>query len=299
MPESLAKLTDGQHVAVGIAAGRHMFLPQLTAVEHIFQQIKIVPEIIRDPPHIGVGLVVPGLVYDGRSGGQGQHDGTAAALNGSGQHTDFVLAGGLVIAADIVAFDEIYAPGGIQFQQGVIISLSRRGILHAVHVRVPGADGGGDGHIVRRYFRALYGAVVMGGDPGDAPHDMDAELQPQIMDMVGQRLETGSVHRGRKAGGIRQQTGVFVHGHFGEGYVLVFVPAASGADGVPLDIHHDVFPAMLFQMCGHVVGVGLHLFLVYGGVVVVVAVPAHGRGGGEVIFVFHNKPPWIDGVISL
>ena len=92
--------------------------------------------------------------------------------------------------------------------------------------------------------------------------------------------------RGANPAPPREEAGEPVHAEVPEGDVLVPVPLGVGAAGVPLDVHHHVFPAEGAEIGGHIRGVPADVRLGDGGVVVVVAVPSHGRAGREEIL-FH------------
>ena len=190
--------------------------------------------------------------------------------------------------ADVVALDEIHAPGGVQRNDGIIVRLPGPAVPEAVHIRVPAANGGRVRRPIRRDLAAQDRPVVVGGDAGNAPHDVDAEFQAQTVDVVRQRLEPRAARAAGEPLRVRQQPGVPVHLHLAEGNILVRLPHGPGLMGVPLDIHHHVFPAEGLQFFRQDGGVGPHLFLGNGGVVVVVAVPPHGRDGGEGILSSHS-----------
>ena len=275
-----------------------MVAPELAPLEHRGHVRPFVPQIVGDPPHVGVAGIVPGLFHQRRPRRQGQDDRPPAAQDRVVQH--FHLMGGAVGVlgvgvgvGDVVALDEVHPPAGILGDQVVVVVLGG-GVVgpHAVHVRVPAADaarvgqvGGGDPR------RAVDGQVPVGRRPGDAPHDVDAELQPQAVDIVGQRAEPPPPGRGGEAGRVGLQPAELVHGVVAEGDVLVFLPAGAGVFGVPLDVHHHIGPAIGFQLPGQHLGVGPDGLLGDGGVVKIIAVPPHGRRGGKTIGKEHGAPP--------
>ena len=293
-----ADFPQGQHVAVRVAAWGHVVLPNLAPGEHGLQEPPVVPEIVGDAPHVGVLFVMPGFLNYRRPRRQGQHHGPARTLDGPGQHLDLmfariaplVMVRQVIGVAHVVALDEVHAPRGVKFQEGIIVSLALGAVPHAVHVRVPAADGVRFGHHIGGSVCVQDFRMIMGRLPGDAPHHVDAELEPQVVHVVCQRPKPLSACGGREPGRVRQQAGIFVHLHRGEGDVLEFVPLGPGPVGVPLDVHHHILPAEGLEIFRHHPGVGLHLFFVDGGVVVVVAVPPHGRGGGKGVFVHGGFP---------
>ena len=190
--------------------------------------------------------------------------------------------------ADIIAFDKVHSPGGVKLQKRVIVGLAFWCILHAVHIRIPAADGTWVGDLICGYIRPFDRGVQMGGNPRDAPHDMDAEFQSQAVDVFGQRREAFSAGGGREAFRIRQQTGKFVCFQCGKRNILELCSLGACAVGVPLNVNHDIFPAVFLQMRRHVLRIAAYLRFVDCGVVVIVAVPAHRRVFGKIVFV-HNR----------
>ncbi|PYV22777.1 MAG: hypothetical protein DMG24_15740 [Acidobacteria bacterium] len=97
--------------------------------------------------------------------------------------------------------------------------------------------------------------------------------------MVGESFESPAARRRRKPVRCRKQAPVIVHGHF----QVAFVPAVGdGMRVIPVEVHDHVLPAQAREMLGHVIGVPDHLFFGYVATITVIAVPAHGRGGGKI-----------------
>ena len=83
-----------------------------------------------------------------------------------------------VFAGDVVALDEVHAPLGIELEDAVIVALGQGMILlDAVHIRVPGADGIGVGHIGAGHVRALDRQAAVRRHAGQTAHDMNAEFE--------------------------------------------------------------------------------------------------------------------------
>ncbi len=274
-----------------------MVLPELAAAEHGLQQAPVVPEVVGDAPHVGVLLIVPRLLHHGGAGGQGEDHGPSRLGDGPGEHLHLMLPGvgpGAVLhqvvgVADVVALDEIHAPGGVELDDGIVIRLPGLAVPQAVHIRVPAAHGGGVRRQVRRQGGPLDLPMGVGGGAGDTPHDMDAEFQPQAVDVLRQRGKAPASLRGGEPLRVRQEAGIFVHLQHAEGNVLKLLPHGAGPMGVPLDIHHHVLPAEGTELLRHHLGIGADLGLGDGGVVVVVAVPPHGRGEGALILVHRRS----------
>jgi stage V sporulation protein SpoVS len=121
------------------------------------------------------------------------------------------------------------------------------------------------------------GGVRRYGLPRNAAHDVDAELQAEGVNVVGQRLEAFAIRRRREAVDGRDQAAVLVHVEMRLG----IVPEGARVGLRPLDIHDDVLPAVLEQALRHVVGVGFDLGLGHRGAVAVPTVPAHRRAAGK------------------
>ena len=250
-----------------------MNAPFFRALEHAFQQPPVVPEIIGDTPHVGVGLQVLRLFQRRGAGGKAQDDFPSAVPAAFGDQFDFPPAA-RVFPDNIVALDEVDAPGGVQAENTVVIGFRVRCVAaQAVHVRIPVTDG-------MRIGRQMAGAVAVRDrqapvrrGAGKAAHNMDAELQPQRMHIIRQGAETGPILCGREAVERRRQPAVSVHLQFGERLIRMVPGVGTG----PLDVHNDVFPAKRLQEARHVLRVPADVRLGYGGAVAVPAVPAHGR----------------------
>ena len=279
--EADADLAQRQHVAVRPAAGAHMRLPHLAAAEHVFKQIPAIPEIVRHAPHVGKLLHVPGFLDHRGAGGKAEHHVAAAGTDGGGDHLNLLRSGvGAILihvrVADIVHLHEIHAPGGIELEDGVIICLrAGLGTVHAVHVAVPAADGEGVGDLFGRHIRAEHGHMRMHRLAGDAAHDVDAELQAHGMDLIRNRLEALAARAAGEAVFSRDLAAVFIEAKLGEGAVFPFLRAGQRLG--PLDVAHNVLPAVLLHVVAHIAGVRHELLFRHIGGKAVPAVPAHGR----------------------
>ncbi len=187
----------------------------------------------------------------------------------------------VVCVADVVALYEVHTPVGVHAYDGVVVGLAARAVPHPVHIRVPPADRAGVGHHVGGLVVAQYLHVAVGGGPGDAPHDVYAEFQPQAVDIGRERPEALAALRGGETLRVRLEPGPGVYLYVAEGNVLETPAHTAGVFCVPLDVDYHVLPAPLLQTLGHDPGVGPDLLLIYSGVVVVVAVPPHRRGKGD------------------
>ena len=124
----------------------------------------------------------------------------------------------------------------------------------------------------------------MGGHAGHTAHDVDAELQPQGVHIVCQGLEACAVCSGREAVHGGEEAAILVHRQGREGLIGV----VDGGGLVPLDVHHDVLPAIGPEMLGHVFRILADDILGDGSAVAVPAVPAHGRMLCDHLSYLHN-----------
>ena len=259
-----------------------MDAPFFRAFEHGKKLLPVVPEIIRDPPHIRELLQMLGAFHRGGAGREAEHHVAAGIPGGAGNRLNFLLTVG-IFPGDIVTLDEIHTPVRVHAEQGIIIDLSGHGAVlpgravNAVHIRVPGAHGIGQGDLVTGQVAAEDRQVLMGGHAGKTAHDMDAELETEAVHILGQRAESGPVSGGRKTVFSRLETSVCVHAQRGKGDILV-----RGCAGlIPLNVHDNVFPAVLFEVFGHEPGIAAHCFFRHCGAIAVPAVPAHGWKGSD------------------
>ena len=208
-----------------------------------------------------------------RPGGEAQHHVPAAAAAGFGDDLDFPPAM-RIFPGDVVHLHVIHAPGGVQRKNAVIIRPDLRQLAaQAVHIRVPGAHRIGIRRLGAGSPAAVNGQAPVSRHPRQAPHDMNAKLQPKAVHILRQGPEARAVRRAGEAVYRRQQPAIIVHGQFREG--LIFVGIRRGL--IPLNVHHNIFPAEFFQMFRHVIRVLANGFLVHRRAVAIPAVPPHGR----------------------
>ncbi len=180
---------------------------------------------------------------------------------------------------DVVGLDVVHAPTGIQFQNRIVVIL-RAGAaqIDTVHVGVPRADGSGIRDIAGPRLAAEDRQIRLHRLPGNTAHNVDAEAQPQAVDVIGQRPEAAAARRRREPVHRRNQPAILVHGELRAGAVTVGLGVRLG----PLDVDDHILPAVLLQVLGHITGVGPHFRLGHGGAVRVPTVPAHRRSGCHV-----------------
>ena len=280
---ALAQGAEGQHVRVRPVTGSRVDAPFFRPLEHRLQQAPFVPEVVRDAPHVGIRLQVLRFGKRGGAGAEAEHDVPAAGAAGFGDQLDFPAAVG-IFPGDVVALDEVHAPFRVEAENAVVIG-GRFGQVapETVHIGIPGADGVGVGRVLAEVRAVRDGQVPVRRHAGHSAHDVDAELQPQAVDIVRQRFEARAVRGAGEAVDRGGQPAVFIHGQLGKRLVAV----VDGGGLVPLDVHHDVFPAEGFQLLRHVLRVAADDALRDGCTVAVPAVPAHGRCLRD-----HETPPF-------
>ncbi len=106
---------------------------------------------------------------------------------------------------------------------------------------------------------------------------MDAEFETFAVDVIGKRLEALTIGGRREAihGGL--QAAKIIHGKFGAGAIAMRFRIRLR----PLDVDHDVLPAMLLQILRHVIGIGFHFGFGDAGAERIPTIPTHGRRGGQ------------------
>ena len=260
-----------------------MDAPFLRPFEHRLQQAPVVPEVVRDAPHVGIRLQVLGFRQRRGTGAEAQHDLPSASAAGFGDQLDLPAAAG-ILPGDVVALDEVHAPFRVEAEDAAVVGGRVRCIApEAVHIGIPHADGVRISCGMAEIRAVRDGQVPVRRHSGQAPHDMDAEFQAQAVDIVCQRPESRAACGAGEPVDRRQQPAESVHGQLGKGLIAV----VDGRGLVPLDIHHDVLPAEGFQFTCHVFRVPADNVLRDGGTVAVPAVPAHGR-----CLRSHETPPF-------
>ena len=137
---------------------------------------------------------------------------------------------------------------GDEREDAVVVGL-RAGLRHvdAVHVRVPGADVDPVGDVAAAMAAAEDRQVAVDGQPRNAAHQMDAEAQPEAVDVVGERPEAGAVRRRREAVERGKEPPQLVHLELGADAIV----EAGGARLVPLDVDGEDVIAVRQQLLGH------------------------------------------------
>ena len=177
------------------------------------------------------------------------------------------------LTGNVITFDKIYAPGGIQLKDAVIISpcaLLMR--IHAIHVAVPTADACSLRDLSCRLVRPQNRRILMNGLTGNAAHNVNAKLKPQRMYVFCQRCKALAAGRGWKAIRCRDQSGILIHAKLRKRAILM----ARRSRLIPLNVDNNILPAILFQMLCHEPGILSYNLLRYGCSVTIPAVPPHG-----------------------
>jgi len=97
----------------------------------------VVPKIIDDAPHIGMTADMPG-VFNRRLARRGaENHGPAAMIDGMPDHLDFLF---MIGTREIIHFNKVNAPGGVQLKQSIIVRLRAGfGRIERIHIAEPGA----------------------------------------------------------------------------------------------------------------------------------------------------------------
>ena len=269
-----ADLAQREHVGVGPCARGDIGRPLGANLELVVQLAPVVPEVVHRAPHVGVRLHVVHLLHRCLARGDAQHDGTPAMVDGLADHLDFSR---VVRAGEVVYLHEVHPPLGIQLEAGVIVFLGPRlAVVHLVVVAEPRAGRVVAGnHVAGDAVCAFHRELLLCRHFGQAAHQMDAELQPLAVHVVGQGTEAHAVGGGGEAverGGIAAVLVIHVDG------IGLVVAAGLVVLHEPADVHHHVLPAVGGQMLRHVVRIGLHFALHHGRPVAVPRVPTHRRG---------------------
>jgi len=186
----------------------------------------------------------------------------------------------VVGAGNVVAFDEVDPPIGVQLNDGVVIGLSfRLGGVHAIHVGVPGTDRAGDGNILGSDVGTINRQVFLNRFLGDAPHDVDAEFQAFGMYVISQRLEAHTV--GGRGEFLESwcQSSVFIHGQRSSWPVVM----AFRLGFVPLDVDGQIGVAAGQQVFSHRISLCFNLLFGDRGAVYIPTVPTQRRRGGKLV----------------
>ena len=217
-----------------------MDAPFFRTFKHVVKQVPTVPEVIGDTPHVGILLHMLCHVETGRPRRKGKNHVSATVPDGL---CDGLYLGNRITAADIVYLYKVYAPGGIEFKEAVVISLTAfGGTIDTVHVRVPVADAALGGNLSGGHGAAFDGGVLMNGLARNSAHHVDAELKPQGVHILRKRCKAFAAFCGREPVYRRHKSGIFIHAKLRE--VVIIVVFCGGL--VPLDIYHYVFPSVLF-----------------------------------------------------
>src|SRR4029077_2013638 len=125
-------------------------------------------------------------------------------------------------------------------------------------------------------FRIGHRKILPYGGLGNPPQNVNAEFEPERMNVVSERLESGAIRGGRKARDVWRVSPEFV-----EREELFLARFLRGMHEVPALVNHHVLPTKRLQVLRHEVRVRAELLLVYGRAVRIPAIPAHGRSRCE------------------
>ena len=270
---ALPQCPHRKHVRIRPVSRAGMDAPFFRPLKHCKEQGPLIPEIVRNPPHIGVFLEMLRLFKRRRSGREAEHNVVSRLPAGFGDNLNFPPAS-RILPCDVITFDKINAPLRIHPKNGAIIGSGRRMIrMQSVHIRIPCTDIRGIGRLPAGIRASRYRATEMRRHSGESPHDMDAKLQPQAVDHLRQRFKSLAILCTREPIDCRLQASVFIHRERCKGLIVMGIRRWL----IPLDVHDDVFPAEAFQVLCHILSIPKHLCLSDRGPIAVPAVPAHGR----------------------
>ena len=243
-------LSQGQHVAVGIVARTGDGLPGMGLVEHGIHGAPVVPQVVHHTPHIGIVETLLSILVLRLAGREREHDGTARLVNGLAYHVNLV---GVERTREVIDLQEIHAPLGIEVHDTVIIGLSGLIVLHQQVVLQPCTGRGGAViHLTpRRRFATFQFVCAAHHTLRHTTHDMDAELQTHVMNLLSQSLEAFvlSIHHTRREARRRRQVASVLVEHIILIAPLVVVAAAQGRMvTIPTDVHHHILPAVFHQV---------------------------------------------------
>ena len=271
---------DRKHVGIRPVPRAGMAGPSFRAGKHIVQKLPPVPEIVGDPPHIA-GLPVKARVFSQRgAGADRQHHFPSAASERFADHLQLARLPGH-FPADIVQLDKVDFPFGVQRENAVVVGSAARMLrIQPVHVRIPLADVGGLRDLSGGIFASVNRKIPVYRESRNPAHDMDAEFQAERVDIFGERPESLSARGGGKTVDGGNQPPVFVHGQFLKRNIVMGFGLRSG----PLDIDHNIFPAVGLQVFRHPFGVLPYGVLRHSRAVAVPAVPSHRRPSDHGLF---------------
>ena len=253
----IACITDGhsnlsqrQHVAVGIVARTGYCFPGMGFVEHGIHGTPVVPQVIHHAPHIGILQTLSCILVLRLARRERQHDGTVCLVDGLADHVNLI---GIERTREVIDLQEIHAPLGIEVHDTVIIGLSGLIVLHQQVVLQPCTGRGGAViHLTpRRRFATFQFVCAAHHTLRHTTHDMDAELQTHVMNLLSQSLEAFvlSIHHTRREARRRRQVASVLVEHIILIAPLVVVAAAQGRMvTIPTDVHHHILPAVFHQV---------------------------------------------------
>ena len=177
---------------------------------------------------------------------------------------------------DVVHLHVVHAPRREQLEDGVVVLLrARPRHVDAEHVRVPRTDALLVGDLIGAIRGALDGERRAHRLPWNAAHQVEAELQPQRVHVVGERLEAVATSGRREPVHRWCQPSELVHRQRRVSAVAV----AACFRLVPLDVDDEVLPAVRLELRRHEGGLFAGLRFGDRRAEAVPAVPAHGRCG--------------------
>src|SRR5579883_388347 len=203
----------------------------------------VVPEIVRDAPHLRVLSHLITFVAGGRTRRKAQDDGPSSSVESSTQHANLIRF--IRVGGNAISLDEIDAPTRVKLRNGIVVGLPGSVVLHAVVVDVPRADIVFIGSISGAKIRIGDGQVLRNGFARNTPNDVNTKLEAERMDVVGERLEPRSVCGRRKACGRGYEAAVVAERQAEVRWLCFRI------QNVPTLIDHHILPSETLQVLGH------------------------------------------------
>ena len=284
-------LSDRQHVAVCVVAHLMVFGPFGGFGKDGGDVIPIVPQVVHHAPLIGQSVTLVVVLILCLAGRERQDDGAAALVNGVANHLNLVR---VEWTSDVVHFDEVHTPLGIEVDDAVVVLLSLVGHAHEGIVFEPGAGRRGTVVNLGPCSLSLGGCGVaaaqervvgrvLGYGGGHASHDVDAELESHGVYPVCQGFEADvdiAVHTAGETAGRGQIASVLIEDISLLAPLVVGAGTQRGMLAIPADVHHDVFVAVLLEVVAHKLRVLNDLGFSYGRIIAVPRIPTLWRGHG-------------------
>src|SRR5208282_6227168 len=106
------------------------------ALREVLVAVPDIPNVIGDAPHLGVAAEFEGFIDRSGAGGEAEDDGPRNFAKREADHANFVRL--VRMTGNAIDFEEVDAPVGVEFGDGIVIGLRGGGAgFEAVVVCVP------------------------------------------------------------------------------------------------------------------------------------------------------------------